>query len=84
NPGDFLKQGSFVLACAIICFLVDRYMLSKLAEEELPFGIPLLFIQIVLFPLVLYLAALVIGPTKAIRIEKAARPTEIIGKRRRH
>jgi len=84
NPGDFFKQGCFVLACATICFLVDHYMLSKLTEEELPLGIPLLFIQIILFPLVLYVAALLIGPTKVIRIEKAARPTEIIEKRRRH
>lgn len=76
NPGDFFKQGCFVLICAFACVLIDQYVLGGMNEEELPFGIPMLFIQIILFPIVLYAAALLIGPTKTIRIEKASRPSE--------
>ena len=76
NPGDFFKQGLFVLACAFATLLLDIYALPGIAENMMPSWIPLLFLRIILFPLVLYVGALAVGPTKQIRIERASRPTE--------
>lgn len=76
KPADFFKQGLFVLAAAVICLLLDQYVLSGISEDVLPWWFPLLFIQIILFPLVLYALALAVGPSKPIRIEKAPRPSE--------
>ncbi len=76
KPGDFFRQGLFVLAAAVLCLLLDQYVLSEITEEDLPWWIPLLFIQIVLFPIVIYLLALIVGPSKPVRIEKAFRPSE--------
>ena len=76
NPMDFVKQGGFVLLCAIICFLIDRYVISTLGINSLPSWLSLNLIRALLLPLVLYVAAVIIGPTKEIRIEKAAHPSE--------
>lgn len=76
NPGDFFKQGLFVLGCAGVSLLVDLYLLPRLDEGILPSWLPLLFFRIILFPAVLYIAALIIGPTKDIRIDKAPRLSE--------
>ena len=76
NPMDFVKQGGFVLICSVLSVLVDQYAISTLNEESLPSWLPLTFIRIVLFPVVLYAAAVIIGPTKEIRIEKPGHPSQ--------
>ena len=76
NSSDLFKQGLFVLAAAGICLLVDQTVLAELSEDVLPSWLPPLFLQIVLFPAVLYAGALLLGPSKQIRIERASRPTE--------
>ena len=76
NPMDFVKQGGFVLICSVLCLLIDQYVISTLNEESLPSWLPVNFIRIVLFPVVLYVAAIIIGPTKEIRIEKAGHPSQ--------
>ncbi len=76
NPADFFKQGLFVTACVIAAILIDKFLLQplvpKLAGDLLPLG----FFQVLLLPVVLYLAARIVGPSKAIRITKAPRPSE--------
>lgn len=75
GAGDFFRQGIFVLICVIISFGIDFTMLESLVAPFTDF-VPIGFFRIALLPSVLYLAALVAGPSKAIRITKASRPTE--------
>jgi len=70
NPGDFFRQGVFVLVCVLISIGIDQLLLEDIVSSVSPAFIPLGFYQIVLLPLVLYLAALISGPSKAIKIQR--------------
>lgn len=76
NPGDFLKQGLFVLACVLISIVIDRYALEAVVTSVLNDWVPLGFVQIMLLPIVLYVGALLLGPSKEILIGKAPHPTK--------
>lgn len=75
NPGDIMRQGFFLLICALVCIGFDHYLLPGLYEyiesDWLPYGL----LQFMLFPAVLYLAAVTIGPSVDIRITRAPSPT---------
>ena len=69
NPGDFLQQGLFVLACVIVSVLIDQFVLESIVSHFPDFA-PLGFYQIILLPLVLLVAAMTVGPSEKIRISK--------------
>ncbi len=64
KPGDQLKQGIFVLFCVLICIGLDRTVLEDVTNAIFPEWLPLEFFRALLLPLVLYLGALLIGPSK--------------------
>lgn len=68
NTGDFFRQGLFVLGCVLVAVMIDQYWLAQLVETTAPDWLPLLFFQVVLLPIVLYLGALIVGPSREIRI----------------
>jgi hypothetical protein len=71
RPGDLFKQGLFVLFCVLLSIAIEHYLLPTIADS-VSFGyIPYGVFQLTLLPLVLYIAAKIIGPTKPIQITKA-------------
>lgn len=72
---DSFKQFLFVLACVGVAVLIDQLFLEDLVNSLIPDLFPLAFYQVLLLPLVLYLGALVLGPSRHIRIEKAPNPS---------
>ena len=68
NPGDFFKQGIFVLGCAIVSVLLDKFVLPKLVETISPDWLPMGFYQAVLLPVVMVLGAKIVGGSEEIRI----------------
>ena len=75
NPGDFMRQGFFVLLCVGVCVFIDRTVLERLAQSIWPEWLPLGFYQVILLPLVLLIGAKAIGPSKEIRIDRAPHPS---------
>ena len=73
NPKDFLKQGLFVLLCSLIAVVIDAFALESIANSLLGDYIPLPLLQILLLPVILYIGAISIGPSKQIRINRAPR-----------
>lgn len=76
NPGDFFKQGFFVLGCVLVSVLIDRYVLAQIVQGLLGEILPLEFFQVILLPLILLIAAQLIGPSKEILISKAPHPSQ--------
>jgi hypothetical protein len=76
NPADHFRQGIFVLACDLIAVAIDQYLLEDLLNVVFGAWVPLMFAQIVLLPVVLYIGALILGPSRAILIGSAPRPSE--------
>ena len=68
NTGDFFRQGSFVLGCVLLAVIIDQYWLVQLVETIAPAWLPLLFFQVILLPVILYIGALIVGPSREIRI----------------
>lgn len=73
---SYLSQGIFVLVCSLISFVIERYFLMGVVEAVFGDLIPYGFFQVILLPVILYIAAMIIGPSKAIVIGKAPRPTQ--------
>lgn len=71
RPGDLFKQGLFVAFCVAISVVIDQNFLEGLVNGISPDWIPYPFYQVMLLPVVLYVAAKIIGPTKTIAISKA-------------
>ena len=63
-PGDHFKQGFFVLFCVGISIAVDQFALAQLVAGFNSEWLPLPFFQIILLPIVLYLGATLVGPSK--------------------
>ena len=76
NPADLIRQGLFVSGCVIVAILIDQYLLTSLYQSFSPEWIPFGFYEVLLLPLILFLAAQFIGPSKSIRITKAPRPSD--------
>lgn len=83
NPADFMRQGVFVLVCVVICLVIDQQILEGLVTKYSPEFIPLGFYQILLLPLVLYLAAMAFGPSKDLRISNPSTPSSKNKRRRK-
>lgn len=75
EPADLLRQAFFVSGCSLVTFLID-YLFSESVSELLPSFIPIEFVQLMILPVVLYIAALTVGGSKPIRIKKAPRPSQ--------
>lgn len=75
NPGDLLRQGTFMLGCVIVAILLDQYALPEVGDA-LPSWLPLGVVQVLLLPVVLLIAAKLVGGAKPIKIEKAPRPSQ--------
>ncbi len=75
NPGDFFRQGIFMLAVALVCFAIDYYWLEDLVDNFAPEVTPLLFYEIIIYPLVAVLGAQIVGGSKPILIGEAPRPS---------
>ena len=71
RPGDLFNQGLFVGFCVGLSMLIDYFVLPGIVESLIGDMIPYGVFQLILLPTVLYLAAKIIGPTKAIQISKA-------------
>lgn len=76
QPGFLFKQGLFTLICAFVSLLVDQHLLENLHNTIGIEWVPLGFLQIILFPIVLYIGALLLGPSKTIKITKITHVTE--------
>lgn len=68
NPGDFARQAVFLLGCVIVSILLDRYLLSSLKGSEITEWLPMGVMQFLLFPLILLIAARLIGGSRQISI----------------
>lgn len=69
NPGDFFKQGSFIVVAVAAAFVIDIYFLESIVDL-LPNLMPLLFYRIVLLPITLFLSSLLIGGSKTQSLKK--------------
>ena len=67
NPGDFFKQGLFIAACSLLAFIIDLNFLRSFNDSFVPF-LPLLLLQIVLYPFILLIGAKLLGPSKDILV----------------
>ena len=76
EPGDLIKQAYFLTACTIVTLILDYTLVDQgFLEPLLPSFIPLGFIKLLLYPIVLFVGGMFVGGSKPIRIEKAPRPT---------
>ena len=76
EASDLFRQALFVTACALVTFLIDYFFVDQgMLEDLLPEFVPLGFIKLILFPIVLMVLGKLVGGSKPIRIEKAPRPT---------
>lgn len=73
---DAFKQFFFVLLCVLVCIAIDQTVLADIVSNIFADFLPLALFQVILLPVVLYLGALVIGPSKQILITKAPSPTK--------
>lgn len=76
KPGEFLRQGLFVLICVLVAVGIERFVLPWLMTAFLSRLAPLEFFQIVLLPFILVIGAQLVGPSKEILISKAPQPTQ--------
>jgi hypothetical protein len=78
DPISLFRQGIFILICVILACLIDTYVLEGIVASFSPQFIPLGFYQIMLLPVILILAARVVGPSEPILIgskkDNARRP----------
>lgn len=70
RPGELFKQGVFVLVCAGIAVLIDKYLLVEVAAAINSEWLPLTFLQIILLPIILLIGARLLGPSEKILIGK--------------
>jgi hypothetical protein len=80
NPGDFYSQGIFLAVCAALTIAIDHFFLQSLVANMAPEWLPLWFFRLLLFPAVIYLAAITFGPSKKILISRAP---QVSNKRKR-
>ena len=72
---DFLRQGGFVLVCVAVSFLLYEFLCIRYLNPMLDGIVPAPLIKLFVLPVVLYIAALIFGPTKDIKITKAPHPS---------
>jgi hypothetical protein len=70
NPGDFLKQGTFIFVAVGLAILIDTFWLADIVSV-LPAIMPLLFYRIILLPILLFLCAKIFGGSKPHSIKRS-------------
>jgi len=73
---DLLRQGAFILCCVAATFGLYRLIVTPYLNPILEPFVPPFLVQLLLLPLVLYIGALLAGPSKEIKISKAPYPTK--------
>jgi len=76
NAEDFFKQGIFVLGCVLFAALIETYSLDFVTNAIFQGMVPKGVLQVLLLPLILFIAAKLLGPSQELRIGKAPRPSE--------
>lgn len=83
EASDLFKNAIFVLGCIGVSYLVEIYLLETLASIFVGF-LPLGFLQALTLPCVLWLGAMLIGPSMQIRIPpKSGRSYQAANSRKR-
>lgn len=83
NVKDYIKQGGFVLLCVLLSVGIDYFAIARMDLDKLPSWLPPNFLRVFILPLVLYIAALIIGPTRDIRIEREGKLSKEKEKKKR-
>lgn len=84
DPVDYLRNGSILLLCALASLFFDLYLLDSLLMPIVgELLMPRTFYRIILFPIVLLLAAKILGPSKEIKIARAPDLNTLKGRRRK-
>ncbi len=65
----YLKQGLFVLVCAIVSVIIEQNFLEDLVNSLLDPLISLQLAQIILFPIVLFIAATITGGSRPVQLQ---------------
>jgi hypothetical protein len=76
NPEDFFKQGLFVLGCVLLAVLIETYAIDFITNSIFQAIVPKGVWQVLLLPLILLIAAKLLGPSQDIKIGRAPRPSE--------
>ena len=76
NSEDFFKQGLFVLGCVLLAVLIERYAIDFITNSLFQGIVPKGVWQVLLLPLILLVAAKILGPSQDIKIGRAPRPSE--------
>lgn len=75
DDASLFRQFLFVLGSVLIAVAIDQYALKWVVSDILSDVLPLGVFQVALLPLVLFLGAVLIGPSEEIRIGRAPRPS---------
>ncbi len=76
RPDELFKQGGFLLLCSLVAILFDYYLLDSIYEQFSPDWIPKGFYLLILLPVILLIAAKIVGPSKDILISKAPKTSD--------
>jgi hypothetical protein len=68
DPSNFIKQGSFILACSGICVWLDQYYLEDITQSIFGEWFPLILAQITIFPFMLLIGAQLLGGSKPVTL----------------
>lgn len=80
---DNVRQGFFVLICVVIAYFADRSALQYIATNVFMDMLPLGFFRVMIFPVILYLMAMIVGPSKEIKITKTRTNLGDLSKRKK-
>ena len=80
HPGDLVRQGFFISGCVVVSIVIDHFLLPYLYSSFSPVWVPYGLYELLLLPLILYVAAISFGPSSDIRITKAPHPSSKKGK----
>jgi hypothetical protein len=75
DDASLFRQFLFVLGCVLLAVAIDQYALEWIVSDLLSKILPLGVFQVALLPLILFLGAIIIGPSEEIRIGRAPRPS---------
>lgn len=83
NVGDMLRQGIFLLICGVVTLAIDHYFLEQLVTGiGLDALAPMWVFRSMVYPIVIFVAAKLLGPSNEILISKGARPSDRRRRRR--
>lgn len=70
NMKDFFNQGVFVLICVGVAYFIHNFLFLKYLSSFTNTYLPDFMVQFLLLPVILYISAMIIGPSEEIRIQK--------------